>query len=234
MNVFLRRAPRCKSSLSGLYERPSRAAPLAIKRNARVQDCHRKHRQENHGPFQDHESHFVIGNGSVETLLQLRNTVYRTDEDEQNSRAEGILEPSELLPSPQLDEADVFGTLTRPAEAEYEFQPQSHEDEQRDDLKRKTSDHDGPSCLAPGVIIGCGCKPTAGALKDKRDKVACHEGDCVGARAEAGDVLTVDDDYAGEAEVEGAGEEGGANCQGDEVAMRVFRTLFSDFDRPEG
>jgi hypothetical protein len=49
-------------------------------------------------------------------------------------------------------------------------------------------------------------------LKDERDKVACHEGDCEGARTEAGDLLAVDDDYAGEAEVEGAGEEGGGDC----------------------
>ena len=212
MNVSYRRAARGKSGLSGLLDRPSRAAPLATKRNTRVQDRHRKHRQENHRPLQDHKRHLVIGNGPIETLLQLRNTVYRTDEDEHNSRAERILEPSELLRVPQLDEAYVLGALTRPAQAEYEFQPQSHEEEQRDDLKHNTSDHDGPSCLALGVIIGCGCEPAAGALKDERDEVACHEGDCVGARAEAGDLLAVDDDYAGETDVEGAGEEGGADC----------------------
>ena len=208
MNVSLKRAARGISSLSGLLDRPSRAAPPATKPNTRVQERHRKHRQENHRPLQDHKRHLVVGNGSIETLLQLRHTVYRTDEDEHNSRAERILEPSELLGVPQLDEAYVFGALTRPAQAEYELQPQSHEYEQRDDLEHNTSDHDGPSCLTLGVIIGCGCEPAAGALKDERDEVACHEGNCVGARAEAGDLLTVDDDYAGEAEVEGAGEEG--------------------------
>lgn len=212
MNVFRIRAALGKSSLSVLLDRPSRAAPLATKRNTRVQTCHRKHCQENHRPLQDHKRHLVIGNGSIETLLQLCNTVYRTDEDEHNSRAERILEPSEPLRVPQLGEAYFLGALTRPAQAEYEFQPQSHEDEQRDDLKHNTSDHDGPSCLAPGVIIGCGCETAAGALKDERDEVACHEGDCVGAWAEAGNLLAVDDDYAGEAEVEGAGEEGGGDC----------------------
>ena len=79
-------------------------------------------------------------------------------------------------------------------------------------MKHNTNDHDGPSYLAPGVFIGCGCEPAAGALEDERDEVAYDEGDCIGARAEAGDLLAIDDDYAGEAEVESAGEEGGGDC----------------------
>lgn len=106
----------------------------------------------------------------------------------------------------------VLSALTRLAEAEYEFQPQAHEYEQRDDLKHNTGDHDGSACLASGVIVGCGCEAAARALENKRDEVACHERDCVGAWTEAGDVLAVDYYYAGEAEVESASEEGRANC----------------------
>jgi len=177
-----------------------------------VQHRHHKNRQGNHWSLQDHKSHLVIGNGSIETLLQLRNTVYRTDEDEHNSRAERILEPNELLRVSQREEAFVLGALTRPAQAECEFQRKCHKNEQRDNLKHNTSNHDGPSCIALGVVIGCGCEPTTGALKDERNEVACHEGDCVGARAEAGDLLAMDDYYTGEAEVEGAGEEGRGDC----------------------
>jgi hypothetical protein len=114
-------------------------------------------------------------------------------------------------PSAYWNQVNFFVSLSS-TKAEYEFQPQSHEYEQRDDLKHNTSDHDGPSCLTPGVVVGRGCEPATGALKDERDEVAYHEGDCVGARAEAGDLLAVDNDYAAEAEVEGAGEEGGGDC----------------------
>lgn len=69
VNVFQIRASRGNSSLCGLLERPSRAAPLATKRNARVQYRHREHCQENHRPLQDHKRHLVIGNGTIETLL---------------------------------------------------------------------------------------------------------------------------------------------------------------------
>ncbi len=134
---------RGKSSLSMLLDRQSRAALLATKRNTRVQYHYRKHCQENNRPLQYHKRHLVIGNGSTETLLQLCNTVYRTDKDEHNSRAERILEPNELLRDLQLEKAYVLGALIRPAQAEYEFQPQSHEDKQRDDLKHNTNDHNG-------------------------------------------------------------------------------------------
>ena len=147
-------------------------------------------------------------------MLQLCNTVYRTDEDEDNSRSERILEPDEPPLLPQLDEARILVSvaLTRPVQAKRKFRPQHHEDKQRDDLEYYTSQHDAPPYIALGVIIGCGCKSATGSLKYERDEVACHECDCVGARAKAGDVLAVDDDYAGEAEVESASEEGGADC----------------------
>lgn len=77
------------------------------------------------------------------------------------------------------------------------------------------------------MIIGCGCEPATGALEDQRDEVACHEDNCIGAGAEAGDVLAVDDDYAGQAEVKGASNEGGSNCKRYKIAMRAVRSLFS-------
>lgn len=80
------------------------------------------------------------------------------------------------------------------------------------------------------MVTGCGCESAASALKNERDEVACHEGDSVDTWAETRDLMAVDDDYAGEAEVEGAGEEGGGDCEGDEIAMRVVRTLFWALD----
>lgn len=145
-------------------------------------------------------------------MLQLRNTVHRTNKDEHNSRAERILEPSELLRIPQLEKTYILSALTRFVQAVNEFQSQSHEDEQRNDLEHKTSDHDCPPYLALGGIINCCSEPTTGTLENKRDKVACYEGDCVGARTEPGDLLAVYDNYTGEAEVEGAGEKSRGDC----------------------
>lgn len=216
-----------------LLDRPPCAAPFATKCNTGVQHRQRKHCQEDHRPLQDHERYLVIGNGSIETLVQLCNSVYRTDEYQHNSRAECILEVSELFRIPELEEAYFSTALTRSAQAVCKFQPQAHEDEQRDNLERDTGKHDGPSCIDSGVIAGCGCEPTAGALEDERDEVACDESDCVGARAETGYLLAVYDDDAGEAEVEGGSEESGGDCEGDEVAMRIVRALFSDLNRAQ-
>lgn len=212
MDVLYRGAIRGNFTLSGLSNRPRRVVPAATKRNTRVQYRHRKHCQENHRPLQYHKRYLVVSNRPIKTLLQFCNTVYRTDEDERNSCAERILEPRKLLRVPQLGEAHIPVALTRLTQAEYEFRPHSHKDEERDDLKHNTSNHNGLSCIALIFIICCGCEPAAGALEDERDKVVCHEGDCVGARAEPGDFLAVDDDYAGKAEIEGTGEEGGADC----------------------
>ena len=183
-----------------------------------MQHRHREHRKEDHRSFQDHKGYLVVGNGTVETLLELCHTIYRTDEDEQNGGAERILEPFEPFGAPQLDEAYLLGTLARPAQAEYELQPQCHKDEQRDDLEHDTRKHNAPPYVALGLVIGCRCNAAACALKDQGDKVARHEGDRIGARAEARDSLAVDNDYSGEAEVERTGEEGGADCEGDEIA----------------
>lgn len=77
------------------------------------------------------------------------------------------------------------------------------------------------------MIIGCGCEPSTGALEHQRNEVACHEYNCIGARAAAGDVLAVGDNYAGQAEVKGASYEGGTNCKGNEISIRTVRSLFS-------
>lgn len=166
-----------------------------------MQYRHHQHCEEYHRPLQDHKGHLVIGDGTVETLLQLRNTIDRTDEDEHHGRTERVLKQCELLCVPQLDEVHSLGALARLAEVEQEFQPQAHEDEKRDDLKHNTGHHDGSACVACGVIVSRGREPAAGPLEDERYEVARHERDCVCAWAETGDVLAVDDDYAREAEV---------------------------------
>lgn len=220
-----RRAARVQCSLCRLLDRPSRAAPQPPKRSTRVKNRQRKHCQDDHRPFQYHERNLIIGNWPIETLLQLRNTVDRPTEDKHNSRSERALEPSEPFRISKLDEVYVPGALAHSAEAEYEFQPQSHKNKQRDNLEHHPGNHDGPSCFARGVGIGRGSEPAASTLKDERDAVARHECDCVGARAELRDVSAVNNYYAREAEVESSGQEGGADCQRDEVTVTIVRTL---------
>ena len=47
-------------------------------------------------------------------------------------------------------------------------------------------------------------------------------------------MLAVDDDDARETEVQGASEEGGSDCYGDEIAMRAVRIVFSILEGIQG
>lgn len=56
-------------------------------------------------------------------------------------------------------------------------------------------------------------------MQAESGEVADDESDGVGPRTEAGNVLAVDNDDAGEAEVDGGGKEGGTDGEADEVAV---------------
>lgn len=54
-------------------------------------------------------------------------------------------------------------------------------------------------------------------MQEERDEVACHESNGVSAGAEARVLCPVDDNDAGEAEIDGRGEEGGADGEDNEI-----------------
>lgn len=76
----------------------------------------------------------------------------------------------------------------------------------------------GASC-AGGDTTSCG-------LEQESDEVAGNEEVGVGLGTEAGDSSAVDDDDAREAEVDSGGEEGGGNCQADEVSIIIIKRAY--------
>lgn len=104
---------------------------------------------------------------------------------------------------------------------ECEFSGAEGEEDQREDLKAKTGYHDVLAEVAARARVCCGSNGTTESLKDETDEVTPAEDDCVGPWLEKRKMLTVNGDDAGEAEVDGCGEECGCNGQGDEVPEEV-------------
>ena len=94
-----------------------------------------------------------------------------------------------------------------------------HEEENRRDLPPQSRNHDIDPRLRRSIVISCRGDPTTGALQAKRYEVADDEGNGIEARAEAGEILAVDDDDARETEVNRCAKEGWANGEADEVAV---------------
>ena len=95
-----------------------------------------------------------------------------------------------------------------------EIRTQTHEYEERNDLKRQTGNHDVDPILslrrvAPRRRIG---QRSTRGLQHQREDVCGNEDDGVGPRFEARELLAIEDDDAGEAEVDTCGEETG--CYG--------------------
>ena len=75
-----------------------------------------------------------------------------------------------------------------------------HEDDDRNDLPRKTRNHNiDTSLLARRAGVLSVSDSTTGTLEDKLEEVEDDKGDGICARLEAGETLTVDDDDAGQA-----------------------------------
>ncbi len=98
-----------------------------------------------------------------------------------------------------------------------EIGAQSHEDTQADDLEAQAGDHDVDPGLLEGFGVGGVGERAADGLHDEGEDVAADEDDGVGAGFEAGEGFAVDDDDAGEGEVDGGGDEAGGDGEDDEV-----------------
>ena len=94
---------------------------------------------------------------------------------------------------------------------EGEVGAQNHEEEQRYHLKRQARNHEIDSYLLLRTHLGRRGDGPASGLQDQRKYITADEGDGVGGGAEAGDVSAIDDDNAGETNVNRAAEEGGSN-----------------------
>ena len=132
---------------------------------------------------------------------------------EKSSPVSGIAERSE---------AGIVVLRTRTLDAEVKVRGERHEDDDRNDLPRQTSNHDiDTGLLARRAGVRGGSDPTTGTLENQREEVEDDERDGVCARLEARKALTIDDDDARQAEVDGGREEGRADGQADEVEQEV-------------
>lgn len=91
------------------------------------------------------------------------------------------------------------------------------EGEHGDDLGGETGDHEVDADLRHAVGVGGRGDGAAGGLEDQGEEIAADEEAGDELRGEPREAGPVDGDDAREAEVDGGGEEGGADGQADEV-----------------
>lgn len=170
-----------------------------------MEDGQQADRDEDHGPLEDHERDLVVGQTAREPVLQLGDTVRAPDEDGDGRERERRLEQPEPRVGPQGGEGRVHGRAPAGAapHRDGEVAAEDHEDGERGDLEGQARDHDVDArVLQGGARVGDGGDGAAGGLQHERDDVAGDEDDGVGAGAEAGEGLAVDDDEAAEGEVD--------------------------------
>jgi len=83
-------------------------------------------------------------------------------------------------------------------------------------LEDETRQHDVPAEIGLRFCVCEGSHGAADGLENQADEIASTEDDCVRARLEVREVGSVDRHDAGEAEVDGCGEQGRCYGQGDE------------------
>ncbi len=96
---------------------------------------------------------------------------------------------------------------------------EQHEQQQANHLRTQTRNHDVYTRLFVIFVLCIRGHAAANGLKQEREEIAAHEEDGVGARLETGEVLAVDHDYAGQAEIGSGTYKSGAYCEADEIPM---------------
>lgn len=99
-----------------------------------------------------------------------------------------------------------------------EIRAHQQEQEQRYDLEGQAGDHDVDTRLLAGVGARGRGQGAADGLEDEREEIETHKGNSVDGGAETWDAAAVDDHDAGEAEVDGSTEQGGADGEADEIS----------------
>lgn len=142
--------------------------------------------------------------GTVEAARELDTSVCRSDEDSDSSKRQAGHEGFEEA---RVHKAEVDGVphALGFADPPRELGARENKEDNGKDLEAETSQHDvfADVALIPG--ISSGSDGAASGLQDQGDDVAGAEDDCVSAWFETGELRTVDDDDAREAEVDGCG-----------------------------
>lgn len=105
-----------------------------------------------------------------------------------------------------------------PRHREGEIGTHGHEQEQRHHLERQAGNHDIHARLLRVVFVARRRNGTSGRLQNQREDVETDEGDGIDGRTESRNGSAVDDDDAGQAEIDGGAEEGWGDGEADEVA----------------
>ena len=136
------------------------------------------------------------------------------------------VEPHHPTTTPPQTPPRIGAVLPRP---HGKIHTEAHEYKKRKDLKRQPRNHDvNPILTLRRILTGRRIgQRSAYSLQYQRKEIGCDEDHGVGPRSEAGELLSVDDDDAGEAQIYAGGEETGGYGQDDEVP--IF--FFNNYDR---
>ena len=194
---------------------PPGIRPAGLERKQWMARCEHTDRNNDHSALEDHERDLLVRQRTMEAAGQLRDAEARADEDAQRRDAQACQEGLEDARVAQPLEVRV--QPRRAAErAPGELGAEGGEEREREDLEGESCDHDVDAHLVLAGRVGARGDGAADGLQHQRDEVAGYEGEGVGAGTEAGEVFAVDDYDAGQAEVDGGGEEGWGDGESDE------------------
>ena len=201
---------------------------LALETPAGMEHGKRPDGDDDHRSFQDHEDNFVVGQRSIESLVEFCNTVDATDEDQDSCYSQSGLEPNEAAALAQPVEEHLAVLLAPPLrcnDTPSKVGGHDHEETETGDLKCKTSNHDVDAGLLQWVTwVSNRGHGTAGRLQDERHDVARDENLSVGARPEERILRAMHNHNSSQAQVDGSCEEGWSDGETDNVAVVRLRS----------
>ena len=145
------------------------------------------------------------------------------DDGTKTRTSQGTPTPQEGLEEHRAPQRVVLGNpvVAVPVRPPGEVGAKRDVDQQRNDLGRQTGDHDiDAGVLQRRAAVGARGHGPADGLQQQSEEVAGDEQNAVGTRLQAREVLAVDDDDAAETQVDGGAQEGRADGQGDDLAVR--------------
>lgn len=196
--------------------------PEALETDGRMQRGQAEASRDDHEALEDHEHGLVASEQrAVEAARELGASIHAAGEDSNGGDGEADQEAAEEARVHEIEVGWVPGALAGP-DAFGEPGGGEGEDDEGDDLEDQADQHEVLADVSGALGVGGGGDAAAGGLEKEADEIAGGEDDGVGARLEVGEVGAVDDDNAGEAQVDGGAEQSGGNGQGDEVYEEVI------------
>lgn len=179
-------------------------------------------RHDDHGALQDHEQHLVVGEQvAAETAREFYAAVHAPGEDGDGRDGEAAEEDVEDARAHEGLVVRVPGVLVGP-HAVRKVAGGDGEEDQGEDLEAQTGQHDVLADSEHVLVPRRRGDAASNGLEKQTDEVAGAEDDGVGTGLEPGQVGAVDNDDAGEAEVDGGAQESRGNSQTDKIGKEVI------------